>query len=73
LTVEGDTPKRCSTQTKHANSTVVTALALGMVVATARATTPRWVSAWGKCADEDAIVTFLSKPANTGVFKSLFL
>ncbi len=33
----------------------------------------RWVSAWGKCADEDQIVRFLSAPANRGAFKSLFM
>ena len=34
---------------------------------------PRWVSAWGKCGDEQEIVQFLSEPKNKGAFKSLFM
>lgn len=42
-------------------------------VSSARGAVGRWVSAWGKCADSISIVEFLSKPDNTGAFKSLFM
>lgn len=56
-----------------AGATTITTLATPSAVAAAAMSPPRWVSAWGKCTDEEAIVAFLSKPANAGVFKSLFM